>query len=86
VQKLVDGAVEDALRAADAVERLEEKVDKLYQGAHSNLKDIQTNGIRVGAIILLSQFNEAIENIADRCEDSCDQVRVMAVTLSKRKD
>lgn len=86
VQKLVDGAMEDALRAADEVERLEEKVDKLYQGAHSNLKDIQTNGIRVGAIILLSQFTEAIENIADRCEDSCDQVRVMAVTLSKRKD
>lgn len=86
VQKLVDGAMEDALRAADEVERLEEKVDKLYQGAHSNLNDIQTNGIRVGAIILLSQFTEAIENIADRCEDSCDQVRVMAVTLSKRKD
>jgi uncharacterized protein Yka (UPF0111/DUF47 family) len=86
VQKLVDGAVEDALRATDEVERLEEKVDKLYQGARSNLKDIQTNGIRVGAIILLSQFTEAIENTADRCEDSCDQVRVMAVTLSKRKD
>jgi predicted phosphate transport protein (TIGR00153 family) len=86
VQKLMDGAIEHTLKAADQVERLEEKVDKLYQKARSNLEDIQTDGIRVGAIILLSQFVEAIENTADRCEDSCDQVRVMAVTLSKRKD
>jgi predicted phosphate transport protein (TIGR00153 family) len=86
VQKLMDGAIEETLKAADQVERLEEKVDRLYQSARSNLKDISTNGIRVGAIILLSQFTEAIENTADRCEDSCDQIRVMAVTLSKRKD
>lgn len=86
VQKLMDGAIEDTLKAADQVERLEEKVDKLYQNVRSNLKEIQTDGIRVGAIILLSQFTEAIENTSDRCEDSCDQARVMAVTLSKRKD
>lgn len=86
VQKLMDGAIDETLKAADQVERLEEKVDKLYQNARSNLKDISTDGIRVGAIILLSQFTEAIENTADRCEDSCDQIRVMAVTLSKRKD
>jgi len=86
VEKLMDGAIEETLKAADQVERLEEKVDKLHQNARSNLKDISTDGIRVGAIILLSQFTEAIENTADRCEDSCDQIRVMAVTLSKRKD
>lgn len=86
VQKLLDGAIEDTLKAADQVERLEEKVDKLHQKARSNLKDITTNEMQVGAIILLHQFTEAIENTADRCEDSCDQARVMAVTLSKRKD
>jgi predicted phosphate transport protein (TIGR00153 family) len=85
VQKLMDGALEESLKAADEVERLEEKVDKMYQEARSNLKDIETNGIRVGSIILLGQFCEAIENTADRCEDACDQARVMAVTLSKRK-
>jgi uncharacterized protein Yka (UPF0111/DUF47 family) len=74
------------LKAADQVERLEEKVDKLYQTARSNLVDIKTNGIRVGSVILLAQFVEAIENTSDRCEDTCDQVRVMAVTLSKRKE
>jgi predicted phosphate transport protein (TIGR00153 family) len=86
VQKLMDGELDESLKAADQVERLEEKVDKLYQKARSNLVDIKTNGIRVGSVILLAQFVEAIENTSDRCEDTCDQVRVMAVTLSKRKE
>jgi len=86
VEKLMNGALEESLRAADEVERLEEKVDQLYQKARSNLNDIETNGIRIGSIILLSHFIEAIENTSDRCEDTCDQVRVMAVTLSKRKE
>lgn len=86
VQKLIDGEIEDSLRAADEVERLEEQVDKLHQKARGNLTGISANGVRVGSIILLAQFFEAMENTADHCEDSCDQVRVMAVTLSKRKD
>jgi predicted phosphate transport protein (TIGR00153 family) len=86
VQKLMDGNLDASLRAADEVERLEEKVDGLHQKARGILKDIETDGIRVGSIILLSQFIEAIENTADRCEDACDQVRVMAVTMSKRKE
>ncbi len=86
VQKLMDGALDESLKAADEVERLEERVDGLHQKARSNLKDIKTDGIPVGSIMLLAQFTEAIENTADRCEDTCDQVRVMAVTLSKRKD
>jgi predicted phosphate transport protein (TIGR00153 family) len=86
VQKLMDGKLDESLAAADEVERIEEQVDNLYQKARSNLKDIQTNGIHVGSIILLAQFLDAIENTSDRCEDSCDQARVMAVTLSKRKE
>ena len=86
VQKLIDGEIEGSLSAADEVERLEEQVDKLHQKARGNLTGIPTNGVRVGSIILLAQFFEAMENTADHCEDSCDQVRVMAVTLSKRKD
>jgi predicted phosphate transport protein (TIGR00153 family) len=86
VQKLIDGDLDASLKAADEVERLEERVDGLHQKARGILKDIETDGIHVGAIILLSQFMEAIENTADRCEDACDQARVMAVTLSKRKE
>jgi len=86
VQKLMDGNLDASLKAADEVERLEERVDGLHQKARGILKDIQTDGMHVGSIILLSQFLEAIENTADRCEDACDQVRVMAVTMSKRKE
>jgi len=86
VQKLMDGNLDASLKAADQVERLEEKVDGLHQKARGILKDIETDGIHVGSIVLLSQFLEAIENTADRCEDACDQARVMAVTLSKRKE
>lgn len=86
VQKLMDGNLDVSLKAADQVERLEEKVDGLHQKGRGILKDIETDGIHVGSIILLSQFMEAIENTADRCEDACDQARVMAVTLSKRKE
>lgn len=86
VQKLIDGSLDESLKAADEVERLEEKVDDLHQKARALLKDIETNGIHVGSIILLNEFVEDIENTADRCEDACDQARVMAVTLSKRKE
>jgi len=86
VQKLMDGNLDASLKAADQVERLEEKVDGLHQKARGILKDIETDGIHVGSIILLSQFLEAIENTADSCEDACDQAHVMAVTLSKRKE
>jgi predicted phosphate transport protein (TIGR00153 family) len=86
VQKLIDGNLDASLKAADEVERLEEKVDGLHQNARVVLRDIDTDGVRVGSIILLSEFVEAIENTADRCEDACDQARVMVVTLSKRKD
>jgi predicted phosphate transport protein (TIGR00153 family) len=86
VEKLMDGNLDASLKAADQVERLEEKVDGLHQKARGILKDIETDGVHVGSIILLSQFLEAIENTADRCEDACDQARVMAVILSKRKE
>jgi predicted phosphate transport protein (TIGR00153 family) len=86
VRKLMDGDLDASLKAADEVERLEERVDGLNQKARGILKDIETNGVGVGSIILLSEFLEAIENTSDRCEDTCDQARVMAVTLSKRKE
>jgi predicted phosphate transport protein (TIGR00153 family) len=85
VRKLVDGDLDSSLKAADEVERLEERVDGLYQKARGIMKDIGTDGIHVGSIILLSQFLDAIENTSDRCEDTCDQARVMSVSLSKRK-
>jgi hypothetical protein len=68
---------EEALQAADEVEREEEKVDDLHEKARKLLgrEDLP----RAGVAVLTSQLFEAMEMIADTCEDACDQVRVIMV-------
>lgn len=68
---------EEALQAADEVEREEEKVDDIHEKARVLLgkEDIS----RAGVAVLISQLFEAMEMIADSCEDVCDQVRVIMV-------
>jgi predicted phosphate transport protein (TIGR00153 family) len=68
---------EEALQAADAVEREEEKVDDIHEKARTLLgkEDLPNAGIAV----LIGQLFEATELIADACEDACDQVRVIMV-------
>ncbi|MEM1539658.1 MAG: DUF47 family protein [Candidatus Bathyarchaeia archaeon] len=68
---------EEALQAADTVEREEEKVDDIYEKARMLLgtEDIP----KAGTVVLLSQLFEAMEMIADACEDACDLVRVIIV-------
>ena len=67
----------EALKAADTVERQEEKVDDIHEKARILLgkEDIQ----KAGVAVLIGQLFEAIEMIADSCEDACDQVRVIIV-------
>jgi predicted phosphate transport protein (TIGR00153 family) len=68
---------EEALQAADAVEREEEKVDDIHEKARMLLgkEDLP----KAGVAVLLGQLFEAIEMIADSCEDACDQVRIIMV-------
>jgi len=68
---------EEALQAADAVEREEERVDDMHEKARTLLgkEDLPKAGIAV----LVSQLFEALEMIADSCEDACDQVRVIMI-------
>jgi predicted phosphate transport protein (TIGR00153 family) len=81
IDLLTDKKVQDALDAADKVERLEEETDDLYRKARGLLSEISGPEFTVGQVILLAQFMDAIENIADRCEDVCDQARVIAVSV-----
>jgi predicted phosphate transport protein (TIGR00153 family) len=67
----------EALRAADAVEREEEKVDDIHEKARILLVKEDLQG--AGTAVLISQLFEAIEMIADSCEDACDQVRIIMV-------
>jgi len=71
--------VERALELADDVERAEEKVDELYQKARTTFLATTRGEVFAGEIVVLAQLLDALENVADRCEDSCDQIRVIAV-------
>ncbi len=68
---------EEALKAADDVEREEEKVDDIHEKARTLLgkEDLP----KAGVAVLVSQLFEAIEMIADACEDTGDQVRVIMI-------
>lgn len=68
---------EEALKAADDVEREEEKVDDIHEKARTLIgkEDLP----KAGVAVLVSQLFEAIEIIADACEDTCDQVRVIMI-------
>jgi predicted phosphate transport protein (TIGR00153 family) len=81
IDLLTDKKVQEALDSADRVERLEEEVDDLYRNARGLLSEITGPELTVGQIILVAQFMDAIENIADRCEDVSDQARVIAVSV-----
>jgi predicted phosphate transport protein (TIGR00153 family) len=68
---------EEALQAADEVERLEENVDDLLQTSRHLLgKELN---LSVGPAILINELYEAIEMVADLCEDACDQIRVIII-------
>lgn len=68
---------EEALQAADAVEREEEKVDDIHEKARTLLG--KEDLLKVGVAVLASQLFESMEMIADSCEDACDQVRVIMI-------
>lgn len=82
IDLLTDKKVEEALNAADRVERLEEEADDLYRKSRGLLSEISGPQFTVGQVVLLGELMDAIENIADRCEDVCDQARVIAVSVS----
>ena len=68
---------EEALKAADEVERLEEKVDGLFENSR-RLLGMEEN-LRIGTAILMNELYESIETAADWCEDACDQLRVIII-------
>jgi len=68
---------EEALQAADEVERLEERVDDLFVNSRRLLAEEER--LSIGAAILMNELYAAIEMVADSCEDACDQVRIITV-------
>jgi predicted phosphate transport protein (TIGR00153 family) len=68
---------EEALKAADTVERDEERVDDIHEKARVLIG--KESLPRAGVAVLISQLFEAIEQIADSCEDVSDEIRIIMV-------
>lgn len=73
--------LQEALRLADEVERIEEEADELYNQARAHYASLGDGRMQTGEAILLSELLEAVENISDWCENAVDHVRVIAVRL-----
>ena len=71
-----------ALSLADEVEMLEETVDDLYGETRSHFETLEFPDFSTGSLILLNEFFDAIETIADWCENTADIVRAIAVRRS----
>ena len=70
-----------AIELADEVELLEEDIDELYSIARGHLANLKYPGFSTGDIILLNEFLDAIETVADWCENTVDIVRAIAVRI-----
>ena len=70
-----------ALDLADQVEMLEEEIDELYSIARKHYASLEFPEFSYGAMILLNEFFDALETVADWCENTADIVRAIAVRV-----
>ena len=75
----LSGNPKRALELADQVELLEEDVDDLYAEARQMMAEIDDMGMTRGASILLNEFMDAVETVADWCENTADIARAIAI-------
>jgi predicted phosphate transport protein (TIGR00153 family) len=73
--------VKEALNLANEVEVLEEEIDELYRVARGHIATLDFEGFTTGSLILLNMFFDALETIADWCENTADIVRAIAVRI-----
>ena len=74
----------DSIKAIDHsnnVEMLEEQIDELYGTCRGLFIDLDYPDYPVGELILLNEFMDSVEMIADWCENTADVVRAVAVEL-----
>jgi predicted phosphate transport protein (TIGR00153 family) len=68
-----------AIEIADQVEMIEEDIDEMYSEARRHIAQEEFSEFTDGALILLNEFFDAIETVADWCENTVDIVRAIAV-------
>jgi uncharacterized protein len=77
--KVLPKSPKEALSLANEVEMMEENIDDLYSTARMHFAVLEFPGFTVGALILMNEFFDALETIADWCENTADIVRAIAV-------
>ena len=70
-----------ALELANEVELFEEDLDDLYSIARSRFVELDGNIMSRGATILLNEFMDSIETVADWCENTADIARDIAIRV-----
>jgi predicted phosphate transport protein (TIGR00153 family) len=70
-----------AIELADQVEMIEEDIDDIYSIARRYLVTLVYPDFSRGALILLGEFLDAVETVADWCENTVDIVRAIAVRV-----
>lgn len=68
-----------ALTLADEVERIEEEVDEVRAQALAKVLEFCDRCERMSACIIAKEIVDSIENASDRCEDSADVIRSIAL-------
>ena len=77
--KLTAKDPKEAINLANKVELLEEDTDELYSQARKHLATLEFKGWTMGSLILLNEFLDALETVADWCENTADIVRAISV-------
>jgi len=73
---------EDYKRASDLAEKVEELEEKADEADINNRRMLMkySNKITpIGLVVLLDDFNHALEEVADACEDAADYIRAIAI-------
>jgi predicted phosphate transport protein (TIGR00153 family) len=81
IHELHASNTKEALNLANQVELLEEELDELYSIARKHLATMEFPDFSTGALILLNEFLDALETVADWCENTADIVRAIAVRI-----
>jgi predicted phosphate transport protein (TIGR00153 family) len=79
--KVMSKDSKEALNLANKVELLEEDTDELYSQARSILAGFDFKGWTMGSVILLNEFLDSLETVADWCENTADIVRAISVRM-----
>jgi predicted phosphate transport protein (TIGR00153 family) len=81
IHELYNKNSKEAINLANQVELLEEELDELYSIARRHLATMEFPEFSTGALILLNMFLDALETVADWCENTADIVRAVAVRI-----